>query len=333
MDKKITFAHVYTQDKDRGKIERLNLQVDRTSHILSGLPYADHEEWIGMHAENDYGHDDEPVGLRIITPPAPILYNRSAATDSDIGINLKLNSNHTSINPRECIRWVHWSASGLPSGLSINPDTGYISGLCTRGGVHNSTITVETNAGKASATFTLTVTEYTFLTRTKSEDCPVTPGSYAGTHPHGVTVTVPFYFKSIKSLYNRSTVSYGGRVLHPKAEPTGSTSIVDYYNITTKTNKKTGKVTETKKKVTTSAYQKVCCTMNITAGRKKSDRYSQLYKNAHFMYRVKILEYVPKMDQESRAPRGCYIDVDATYDFYEEPGFSYDNYGEIKTYS
>lgn len=324
MDKKITFAHVYTQPKDAVRIAELNMQVSPKTHILTGQPFVEEGRWVGMHAVNNYGEDDEPIGIRIIKPEPPRLSNGSISTDSDIGINYKLPSSYTTLSTRDFIRWVHWSATNLPSGLSIDPDTGYIKGLVTSGGIYNSTITVETNNGKASATFTLSVTAYSYLTRIAAPDCPVEPGSYSGRHTHTRTVQVPMGFQQIQSIMIRSSTSYGGRSLDPTAEGASRSSIVDYTTTTSK-----GKT----KKYYTSVYKAVKVSMNISAGWGDHNKTYVRYKDAHFLFRVKILEYVPQQDQGKRTPRGVYIDVDATYDFYEEPNFKYDKYGNIITYS
>ena len=56
------------------------------------------------------------------------------------------------------ITYVRWSAIGLPSGLTINPDTGVISGTPNvQPGTYTATITVTTNYGSDSKTITIVV--------------------------------------------------------------------------------------------------------------------------------------------------------------------------------
>lgn len=56
------------------------------------------------------------------------------------------------------ITTVTWSASGLPDGLTINPNTGVISGTPTcQPGTYTATITVTTNYGSDSKTITIIV--------------------------------------------------------------------------------------------------------------------------------------------------------------------------------
>ena len=51
----------------------------------------------------------------------------------------------------------NFSATGLPSGLSVNPDTGEISGHTTAIGDHNVTVTASNLSGSDSKVITLTV--------------------------------------------------------------------------------------------------------------------------------------------------------------------------------
>jgi hypothetical protein len=45
-----------------------------------------------------------------------------------------------------------WSATGLPTGLSINPGTGLISGSVTRLGIYRVTVTAVDAAGRSGST-------------------------------------------------------------------------------------------------------------------------------------------------------------------------------------
>lgn len=52
---------------------------------------------------------------------------------------------------------ITYSATGLPSGITINTSTGLISGRSTRSGSHTITVTARNAGGSASRTFTLTI--------------------------------------------------------------------------------------------------------------------------------------------------------------------------------
>jgi len=64
------------------------------------------------------------------------------------------------IDSSKGITSVAWSASGLPSGLSINSSTGQITGAASSPGTWTATITCTTNYGTASRAVTVTINKY-----------------------------------------------------------------------------------------------------------------------------------------------------------------------------
>ena len=85
-----------------------------------------------------------------------------------------------------------WSASGLPSGLTINPDTGVISGTVTRPGVYDITVTLTDSLG-IPASKVITIPVYTAPTITQVSALPPQVVGVAlpttGAALTGVTVT------------------------------------------------------------------------------------------------------------------------------------------------
>ena len=67
---------------------------------------------------------------------------------------------NTELDSSKGITSVQWSASNLPSGLSINSSTGNITGTPPTAGTWNATVTCTTNYGSASNTITITVNKY-----------------------------------------------------------------------------------------------------------------------------------------------------------------------------
>jgi len=64
------------------------------------------------------------------------------------------------IDSSKGITSVAWSASGLPSGLSINSSTGQITGTASSPGTWTATITCTTNYGTVSKAVTVTINKY-----------------------------------------------------------------------------------------------------------------------------------------------------------------------------
>ena len=100
-------------------------------------------------ASNDYGYfagDLDEVRLYRIALSASEINEVYSETNSTTWYTITGNNNPTS-----------FSATGLPSGLIVNPDTGEISGHTTSAGDHNVTVTASNLSGSDSKVITLTV--------------------------------------------------------------------------------------------------------------------------------------------------------------------------------
>lgn len=316
----ITFADVEVSKNSQGQLGKLNLQYQRSGYKVSGKPIRQETRQINFHAVNNYGETYEDVTVNIVSGPPPIVHDGNYNTHNDVGVKYQMTGeNCTAIAGLLSENDIFWSSPNPIPGLSIDLHTGYITGLVTTGGRHTMQVTCTTPFGTGTGTFTLTVVEYIYWDTGVAPNCPATPG-YSGYHDHGVSVTLPDGVKSIESIENRSTIMYGARQL--TFQVTGTSTYVHSYTYTPLEGDPYTK--------TDTCYRVVNVNGRITGGRGSSSTYNTLYRLAHFKGRVKFAT-VPLY--EGVEPSHFYIDIDYTYDFYERPGFTYDQYGVIATYS
>ena len=89
------------------------------------------------------------VWTRAVAPTMSAISAQSVAYNGNF--NLNIGAITTGTAP------ITYSATGLPSGIAINPSTGVISGRSTNSGSHSITVTATNAAGSASRTFNLIV--------------------------------------------------------------------------------------------------------------------------------------------------------------------------------
>ena len=105
-------------------------------------------QYIGRSADSNHAYfagDLDEVRLYRIALSASEVNDVYSETNSTTWYTITGNNNPTSF------------ATGLPSGLSVNPDTGEISGHTTSAGDHNVTVTASNLSGSDSKVITLTV--------------------------------------------------------------------------------------------------------------------------------------------------------------------------------
>ncbi len=137
------------------------LAIDRSSGVISGTPTTGGTYGVTVTATDGAGFSGSTTFSWIITDdvvvrdPGPQLDASgtaisplpASATDSGTGAVLT------------------WSATGLPTGLTIDPSTGTVSGTPTTGGIYAPVVTATDGAGySGSATFTWTVTNIVSVT-------------------------------------------------------------------------------------------------------------------------------------------------------------------------
>lgn len=319
-EKNITHANVKVNEQDRGKLVQLQMTISKPKHIITGYPLPPAKtQSLNMNATTNYGEDNEDVFFQLYQPHPPQLNDTNITTHNDLGVSYYPSGQYCRLSEEEFIYSVQWTATNLPYGLVLDSDTGYIHGQLTKGGVYTVYVTCTTEWGSDTACLTITVVEYKYWGSAVAPDCPATPG-YSGTHTHGVSIDLPKGVQFIQSITNRSTVMYGGRNLTFQASGTSS------YNYEYTYTNAAGRQYSRK----SSCYKRAKINGIITGGYSKSTSHSKRYYNCHFKGRVKFATIVTN---ELVGPMYWYVDVDYTYDFFEVPGFKYDNNGVIQTYS
>jgi hypothetical protein len=124
------------------------LSIDANG-LISGSPTAAGSTNITLTATNADGSDTETLVLTVTTGPVPVI--NSALTASGT-INTAFSYAITATNSP-----TSFNATGLPSGLSIDPGTGVISGTPTGFGSSNVTITAANAHGSDTETLVLTI--------------------------------------------------------------------------------------------------------------------------------------------------------------------------------
>ncbi len=175
------------------------LTVDGTSFALPAHPSVDQTFTVaaGTVTLNDQiaatggGIEDQAVHIHFTgTSPAQDLYlavtvcNASSSSNTITVTNpgAQTNTAGTAITPLQIVatdtdtsQVLTYSATGLPTGLSINPTTGVISGTptTTTGSPFSVTVTVtDTSGASGSATFTWTITNVVTVTNPGTQSIP-----------------------------------------------------------------------------------------------------------------------------------------------------------------
>lgn len=151
------------------------LSIDPSSGVVSGTPTIS-GSWSGtVTATDNVGSVSEPLPLVVYDRPTiTSLASVSAKLNEPFGTTVTGSGNPTS-----------FSASGLPPGLTIDPNSGIISGSPTATGTFAVTVSATNPGATGSATLTLTVSPTYVLTITGSG------GTFSGSGRYDAGTVVP----------------------------------------------------------------------------------------------------------------------------------------------
>jgi hypothetical protein len=122
---------------------------------------------------------------------------------------------------------ITFAATGLPSGLSINPTTGLITGAPTVGGTFSVNLTATNSAGTGNATLTLTIPGATQTILTWPTPAPIVYGTTISATQEDATANVPGTFAYSQPIGWKPIV--GAHTLSVTFKPTDTT---DYKSAT-----------------------------------------------------------------------------------------------------
>ena len=130
------------------------LTLDATTGVISGTPTSAGSYTFTAKATNTYGSATKSYTIKVAgsgsTGVKPTITTTSL-TNGQANQSYSFTPTATGTSP------ITWSASGLPSGLSVNSSTGVISGIPTTAGTYSITLTATNAYGSDSKTLTLTV--------------------------------------------------------------------------------------------------------------------------------------------------------------------------------
>ncbi|HYG75324.1 MAG TPA: putative Ig domain-containing protein [Planctomycetota bacterium] len=146
------FQYTITALREPGSFTASNLpsglNLDSITGLISGVPTLEGQFQIPITASNAAGTDSKILVLNIL-PAAPVVSssaNAQAVLNQAFAYTITATNNPTSYN-----------ASGLPLGLSVNQNSGQISGTPTQLGTFNVTITATNGGGTGSLNLNLSV--------------------------------------------------------------------------------------------------------------------------------------------------------------------------------
>jgi autotransporter-associated beta strand protein len=124
------------------------LTVSSSTGLMGGIPAAAGSYKLTVSANNAAGTGSAPLTITVLPQPPVIGSSASAAGTSGSGFSYLILA---SGNP------TNFAADGLPSGLSVNPSTGLISGTPTMTGTTTVALSAINSGGTGSAMLTITV--------------------------------------------------------------------------------------------------------------------------------------------------------------------------------
>ena len=130
------------------------LTFDTTLGVISGVPNSVGNFQITLSATNDLGTGSAVLSLNVAAPPSsgPSIRSGSSVTGrTGQPFSFQVTTTGGSAATR-------LSVTGLPAGLTIDPQSGIISGIVTTDGSYNATLTVTDGNSAASDTLQLTFT-------------------------------------------------------------------------------------------------------------------------------------------------------------------------------
>jgi Putative Ig domain len=145
------------------------LSINTSTGVISGTPTAAGTTQVTVSATNSHGTGSETVTITISSgaPSKPVITSSGSASGT-VGSSFSYQITATN-SPTS------YSASGLPSGLSVNTSSGVISGTPTAAGTSMATVGATNSGGSGTATLTITISaQSTFSPSTMSSP---TPGS------------------------------------------------------------------------------------------------------------------------------------------------------------
>ncbi|MDR3405971.1 MAG: putative Ig domain-containing protein [Chthoniobacter sp.] len=124
------------------------LSVNTSTGVISGTPAATGTSNVTMSATNASGTGTATLTINVLAAPPVITSALTASGNTATPFSYAITASNSPTS---------YSATGLPSGLSVNTSTGVISGAPSAAGTSNVTISATNSGGTGSATLVLSI--------------------------------------------------------------------------------------------------------------------------------------------------------------------------------
>ena len=114
------------------------LEINQATGVIKGVPSESGDFFVAVTAENSPGSSSKEFTLRV---ESAVYIQTTRLRDGNVGVNYSVTLK--AANGDSCV----WAATGLPDGLSLDTDTGEISGIPNEAGDYTVVITATSNKG------------------------------------------------------------------------------------------------------------------------------------------------------------------------------------------
>lgn len=194
------------------------LTVNTSNGLISGTPSISGVYPVTISASNSGGSGSATLTLTVTDlPPAPVITSSlTAGGEVGVAFNYQITANNSPTS---------YSASGLPSGLSISSSTGKITGTPTSAGSYSVSISASNLGGTGTASLTITISPSTLK-------APVITSATSASGRRNRMFNYQITAANSPSKYNATGLPAGLSVNPSTGAISGTPDVVGSFNVT-----------------------------------------------------------------------------------------------------